>query len=107
MSRIGLALVAGLLLSGGSGAAEAQEAAASGFDALTTLWVLVAAFLVFFMQIGFGMVESGMIRAKNTTNVLMKNLVDFCFALFGFYLFGYALMYGTDGALIGTSGASL
>lgn len=104
MSRLGLTLAAGLLLSGVAGTAEAQEAATSGFDALTTLWVLVAAFLVFFMQIGFGMVESGMIRAKNTTNVLMKNLVDFCFALFGFYLFGYALMYGTDGALIGTSG---
>ena len=44
------------------------------------------------------------VRAKNTANVLMKNLVDFCFATLGFYLVGYAIMYGTEGLLIGTSG---
>ncbi len=104
MTRSVLAIVCGsLMMATGAFAAEA-EAAPPSFDAVTTLWVLVAAFMVFFMQIGFGMVESGMIRAKNTTNVLMKNLVDFCFALFGFYLFGYALMYGSDGAIVGTSG---
>jgi Amt family ammonium transporter len=66
--------------------------------------VLLAAFLVFFMQAGFGMVEAGMIRAKNAANILMKNLMDFCFASLGFFMFGYALMYGSEGALIGTSG---
>jgi Amt family ammonium transporter len=74
------------------------------FDGLGTLWVLLAAFLVFFMQAGFSMVEAGFVRAKNAGNVLMKNLVDFCFASLGFFLFGYALMYGGDGALFGTSG---
>jgi len=74
------------------------------YDAINTLWVLIAAVLVFFMQVGFGMVEAGLIRAKNTTNVLMKNLLDFCFATLGFYMFGYAIMYGTEGLIFGTSG---
>ncbi len=85
----------------------AQEATASqtpDYDALDTLWVLVAAILVFFMQAGFGMVEAGLIRAKNASNVLMKNLLDFCFAALGFYMFGYAIMYGTEGLIFGTSG---
>lgn len=74
------------------------------FDPLNTFWVLFAAILVFFMQAGFGMVECGLIRAKNTTNVLTKNLLDFCFASIGFYVFGYAIMYGGAGPLVGTSG---
>jgi Amt family ammonium transporter len=74
------------------------------FDGLSTLWVLLAAFLVFFMQAGFGMVEAGLIRTKNAGNVLMKNLLDFCFAALGYFAFGYAIMYGTDGMLVGTSG---
>jgi Amt family ammonium transporter len=64
----------------------------------------MAAILVFFMQAGFGMVESGLIRAKNAGNVLMKNLVDFSFATLGYYFFGYAIMYGGDGAWTGTEG---
>ncbi|MFT5515626.1 MAG: Amt family ammonium transporter [Rhodothermales bacterium] len=80
------------------------QEAAQEFDAVNTLWVLMAAFLVFFMQAGFGMVEAGMIRTKNVANVLMKNLLDFCFAALGFFFFGYALMYGSDGPIIGTSG---
>jgi Amt family ammonium transporter len=56
------------------------------------------------MQAGFGMVESGLIRAKNTANVLMKNLIDFCFATMGFFMFGYAIMFGSEGAFMGTSG---
>jgi Amt family ammonium transporter len=85
----------------------AQETAASqapGYDGLSTLWVLLAAILVFFMQAGFGMLEAGLIRAKNAANVLMKNLLDFCFAVLGFYMFGYAIMYGSEGLLFGTSG---
>ena len=85
----------------------AQETAASqapGYDGLSTLWVLLAAILVFFMQAGFGMLEAGLVRAKNAANVLMKNLLDFCFAVLGFYMFGYAIMYGSEGLLFGTSG---
>jgi len=76
----------------------------TSFNGLSTLWVLLAAFLVFFMQAGFGMVEAGLIRAKNAANILMKNLMDFCFASLGFFMFGYALMYGGDGSLFGTEG---
>jgi len=81
-----------------------SEVSVPAFDGLSTLWILLAAILVFFMQAGFGMVEAGMIRAKNTTNVLMKNLLDFCFASLGFYIFGYAIAYGTEGLIVGTSG---
>ena len=76
----------------------------SSFNGLSTMWILLTAFLVFFMQAGFGMVEAGLIRAKNAANILMKNLMDFCFASLGFFMFGYALMYGSDGSLFGTGG---
>ena len=71
---------------------------------LDTMWVLLAAFLVFFMQAGFGMVEAGFIRAKNTCNILTKNFLDFCMASLGFFIFGYAIMFGPGNALFGTKG---
>ncbi len=71
---------------------------------LDTVWVLLGAFLVFFMQAGFGMVEAGFIRAKNTCNILTKNFLDFCMASLGFFLVGYALMFGDGNAFCGTSG---
>jgi Amt family ammonium transporter len=74
------------------------------FLALNTLWVLMAAFLVFFMQAGFGMVEVGLIRAKNACNILMKNLLDYCMASLAYFIFGYAIMFGGSGALFGTKG---
>ncbi|MHC4215245.1 MAG: ammonium transporter [Planctomycetota bacterium] len=74
---------------------------------LDTVWVLLAAFLVFFMQAGFGMVEAGFIRAKNTCNILTKNFLDFCMASLGFFLVGYALMFGGDGVFCGTKGLCL
>ena len=74
------------------------------WDGLSTLWILLAAVLVFFMQAGFGMVEAGLIRSKNAANVLMKNLMDFCFAALGFFMFGYAIAYGSDGLILGTDG---
>ncbi len=60
------------------------------------LWVLIAALLVVMMQAGFTCLESGMVRAKNSINVAIKNLVDFCISLMLFALFGYALMYGSS-----------
>jgi hypothetical protein len=63
---------------------------------LDTVWVLLGAFLVFFMQAGFGMVESGFIRAKNTCNILTKNFLDFCMASLGVFLIGYGLMFDDD-----------
>ncbi len=69
-----------------------------------TVWVLIAAFLVFFMQAGFGMVEAGFIRAKNTCNILTKNFLDFCMASLGFFAFGYAIMFGPGNSLFGLKG---
>ncbi len=74
------------------------------FNGLDTLWLILCAALVFFMQAGFGMVEVGLVRTKNAGNVLMKNLMDFSFAALGFYIFGYAIMYGAGGKFIGLTG---
>lgn len=71
---------------------------------LDTVWVLIAAFLVFFMQAGFGMVEAGFIRAKNVCNILTKNFLDFCMASIGFFIFGYAIMFGNGNGFMGFSG---
>ena len=74
------------------------------FNAINTMWILLAAFLVFFMQAGFGMVEAGLVRTKNAANIIMKNLLDFCFAALGYFIFGYAIMYGGTGFFVGTEG---
>ena len=78
-----------------------EYASVVGID---TLWVLLGAFLVFFMQAGFGMVEAGFIRAKNTCNILTKNFLDFCMASLGFFMFGYAIMFGTGNGFMGFNG---
>ena len=72
------------------------------------LWTLLAAILVMFMQAGFAMVEAGFTRAKNAGNILMKNFLDFSAGSVIFFLFGFALMFGTDiGGFIGGSGFGL
>ncbi|GIX46511.1 MAG: ammonium transporter [Candidatus Tectimicrobiota bacterium] len=68
------------------------------------LWTLVAAFLVFFMQPGFAMVETGFTRAKNACNILMKNLLDFSIGSLAFWAVGFGLMFGASNGWIGTSG---
>lgn len=62
------------------------------------MWLCLTAFLVFFMQAGFAMVETGLTRAKNAVNIMMKNLLDFCFGAIMFWLVGYSLMYGNNGS---------
>ena len=57
-----------------------------------SIWYLVGAILVFFMQAGFAMVESGLTRAKNAGNIIMKNLMDFCIGTVVFMLLGYGIM---------------
>jgi Amt family ammonium transporter len=84
--------------------AGAVQEVVPAFDALSTLWIVVAAVLVFFMQAGFGMLEAGLVRSKNAANVLTKNVLDFAFAALGYFAFGYAIMYGTEGLLFGTEG---
>jgi len=63
---------------------------------LTYIWMLVAGFLVFFMQAGFAMVEAGFTRAKNAANILMKNIMDFSVGTLTFLAVGYGIMMGTD-----------
>ena len=71
--------------------------------AINTVWVMVAAFLVFFMQPGFAILEAGFTRAKNVANILMKNFMDFCMASIGFWAVGYAIMFGTGNFFLGSS----
>ena len=61
---------------------------------INTVWMLLAAMLVFFMQPGFALVEAGFTRGKNTANILMKNFVDFTFGSLLFWLVGFGLMFG-------------
>ena len=69
---------------------------------IDTFWVLLAAILVFFMNLGFAAVESGMARAKNTVNILSKNFIVFAISSLGFLLLGWGLMFGGTNPFIGT-----
>ncbi len=72
------------------------------YAAADTMWVLIGAFMVFFMQPGFAMVETGFTRAKNAGNIVMKNFMDLCLGSIVFWIIGFGLMFGTDiGGLIG------
>ena len=70
-------------------------------DALNCFWLFFGAVLVFFMQTGFTMVEAGFTRAKNTGNIIMKNIVDFMFGSIIFWIIGYGLMHGDGNGFIG------
>ncbi len=62
---------------------------------MNTLWVLIAAALVFFMQAGFALVEAGLTRSKNTSNILMKNLMDYVIGSIAFWVIGFGIMFGS------------
>ncbi|MDR1593661.1 MAG: ammonium transporter, partial [Prevotellaceae bacterium] len=90
-----------------SAAATVEESVADTIGGLVigidTVWVLLAAMLVFLMQAGFSLVESGFTRSKNTANILMKNLLDFSIGSILFWLIGFGIMFGPDIAgLIGS-----
>jgi Amt family ammonium transporter len=68
---------------------------------INTVWVLIAAFLVFFMQAGFAFLEAGSTHQKNTVSILMKNLIDFSVATVVFWAVGYAFMFGAGTPVIG------
>lgn len=70
---------------------------------LNIVWTAVAAFLVFFMQAGFAMVETGFTRAKNAVNILMKNMMDFAMGSLAFFLVGFGLMFGATNGFFGTT----
>lgn len=74
----------------------------TSYNMIDTLWVLVASFLVFFMNAGFAFVEGGFCRAKNVVNILAKNFIVFAIAALAYWIIGYGFMFG-DGVLIGTS----
>lgn len=84
--------------------AKLSEAISVNKIALDTVWVLVTAFLVFWMNAGFALVESGLCQAKNTVNILAKNFVVFAIASIAFLVIGWGLMFGDGNSLIGTDG---
>jgi len=81
-----------------------QDQAAANAVAIDTVWTLIAAFLVFFMQAGFAMVEAGFTRAKNAGNIIMKNMMDFASGSLVFWAVGFAFMFGSGNSFIGTTG---
>ncbi len=91
----------GILLVSHSSAFAQEVTMEEALRGINTVWLLVAAFLVFFMQAGFALVESGSTRSKNAVNVLMKNLIDFVFATIAFWATGYALMFGAGTPWVG------
>ncbi len=77
----------------------------SGLESgINTLWVLLAAFLVFFMQAGFALLEAGFSRTKNTVSILMKNLLDANIGILSFFVVGFGLMFGSGNDFFGTTG---
>jgi Amt family ammonium transporter len=105
---IGVALVfAAMLVAYGTvlgGAAHAADPVLKGNDIvnpINTVWTLVAAFLVFGMQVGFTMLEAGFCRTRETVNVLMECVVDTCLCGLLFWAFGFAFMFGHGNGLIG------
>jgi ammonium transporter, Amt family len=68
---------------------------------LDTMWLLIGAALVYFMQAGFAMVETGMTRAKNAGNIVMKNMMDFACGTPAYWIIGYGIMYGTSNLFFG------
>jgi len=101
-SLLGLGLYA-LPAFGLEGKIDGKEVPALQY-ALDTIWVLLAAVLVFFMQAGFAMVESGLTRAKNAVNIMMKNMMDLSIGSISFYFIGFAIMFGNGNGYFGTSG---
>lgn len=97
---INVALIAALFIfSGKTAFAQESETVISAVD---TVWVLFAAFLVFFMQAGFGLLEAGFVRSKNVVNIMAENLMDTTMTTVGFILLGFGLMFGTGNAFFGT-----
>jgi Amt family ammonium transporter len=95
--------VAILLLCLGSSLVAQENAENLGFS-LDVVWLFIGAILVFIMQAGFALVETGLTRAKNATNITMKNVMDFCFGAIVYWALGWGFMWGKDalGGLIGT-----
>ena len=113
MERLLLGIMLTLVLTAGTTlfAAESNSADTTAIETakeglqinINIVWTCVAAFLVFFMQAGFAMVEAGFTRAKNAVNILMKNLMDFSVGSIAFFVIGFGLMFGKTSGLFGTT----
>jgi Amt family ammonium transporter len=87
--------------------ADLQAKLANSKVVMDTVWTLVTAFLVFWMNAGFALVESGMCRAKNAVNILSKNFIVFALSSLAFYVLGWGLMFGDGNAFFGMKGLLL
>ncbi|MBN1201279.1 MAG: ammonium transporter [Anaerolineae bacterium] len=97
-------LITGLLMLS-TGIAHAQgndEAIANLAQSIDTVWVLIAGFLVFFMQCGFGFLEAGFVRSKNVVNIMAENFLDTTMTTMGFWAAGFGIMFGSGNGLFGT-----
>ena len=100
MFRTASMVVAVLALASNAHAKTAEELTI----ALDTIWVVLTASLVFFMNLGFALVESGFCRSKNTVNILSKNFIVFAISCLAFYVFGWGLMFGNGSGFVGSEG---
>ena len=107
LQKVGLTILIGLLgLS--LPVLAADPTTVSNAKAIDVVWTLLAAFLVFFMQAGFAMVETGFTRAKNSVNIMMKNLLDFSIGSIAYFVVGFGLMFGASWmGFIGVNGFML
>lgn len=101
IKRILVLFFLGLFVGAGAFADEVADILSLHSQALDMIWLVLAAALVFFMQAGFAMVETGLTRAKNASNILMKNLMDFSAGAVAFWAIGWAFMYGVSKGFIG------
>ena len=93
---IALATIAGPTFAEGDAPTNADLA-----KSINTMWVLIAGFLVFFMQAGFGFLEAGFVRSKNVVNIMAENFLDTTMTTIGFWAAGFGIMFGTGTALFG------
>ncbi|MBN1680104.1 MAG: ammonium transporter [Anaerolineae bacterium] len=83
-------------------AQDSDESIAQLAQSIDTVWVLIAGFLVFFMQCGFGFLEAGFVRSKNVVNIMAENFLDTTMTTMGFWAAGFGIMFGGGNALFGT-----
>ena len=96
IKKLYFSLVAASLCLVSAGVIAAPPSLESIQGSVDTVWILLAGSLVFFMQAGFALLESGLVRSKNTVNVIMKNYTDMCFGALVFWMVGYGLMFGAN-----------
>jgi len=81
--------------------AEGEYTALELAKSINTMWVLIAGFLVFFMQCGFGFLEAGFVRSKNVTNIMAENFLDTTMTTIGFWAVGFGIMFGAGSGFMG------